>query len=127
MNAASLTPSPSPTSSPVLDLFTNGLSTSELWALVWPGLAGAALLAVGALALVGYARQWFNGEWTPHWSRGAVGLVLMAASLPAFLVFADRVNSGAAARGVTVLVFVTAVAAPLGLLDEEGGRGRRQR
>jgi hypothetical protein len=127
MYAASPAPSPSPTHSPVLDLLTNGLSTSELWDLIWPALAGAVLLAVGALAVVGYARQWLTGDWRPHWARGVVGLLLMAASLPAFLTFGDRIESSAAARGVSVLTLAVAVAGQLGLLDEEGSRRRRRR
>jgi hypothetical protein len=127
MYAASPAPSPSPTHSPILDLFTNGLRTSELWDLLWPALAGVALLAVGALAVVGYVRQWFTSVWSPHWARGVVGLLSMAASLPAFLAFRDRIESAAAARNVSVLTFAVAVAAQLGLLDEEGGRRRRRR
>ena len=127
MYAASPTPSPSPTHAPILDLFTNGLSTSELWTLFWPALAGVVLLAVGALAMVGYVRQWFTGDWSPHWARGVVGLLSMAASVPAFLAFRDRIESAAAARSVSVLTFTVAVAAQFGLLDEEGGRRRRRR
>ncbi len=83
MYAASPAPSTSPTHAPILDLFTNGLRTSELWDLFWPALVGVALLAVGALAVVGYVRQWFTGDWSPHWTRGVVGLLSMAASVPA--------------------------------------------
>jgi hypothetical protein len=127
MRAASPPTSPSPTHSPVLDLLTNGLSTSELWDLIWPALAGVSLLALGTLAAVGYVRQWFTGDWTPHWARGVVGLLLMASSLPAFLTFGDRVESAAATRGVSVLTFAVVVAGQLGLLDEEGSRRRRRR
>ncbi len=127
MYAASPAPSPSPTHAPVLDRFTKGLSTSELWDLIWPALAGAVLLAVGAIAVVGYVRQWFTGDWNPHWVRGVTGLLLMAASVPAFLAFRDRIESAAAPRGVSILTFAVAVAARLGLLDEEGSRRRRRR
>lgn len=127
MSAASPAPSPSPTHAPALELFTNGLSTSELWDLLWPALAGAALLAVGTLAVVGYVRQWVRGDWTPHWARAVVGLLLMAASVPAFFAFRDRFESAAAARSVSVLTFAVAVAAQLGLFEEEGTRRRRRR
>jgi len=100
-------PSPgfSPAESPVLDLFTNGLSTSEVSGLPLPALAGAVPL------LVEYIRHCFIGAWTPHWSRGVVGLLLMAASVPACFTFAGRVESPAAEEGVPVITFVVAGAA----------------
>ncbi len=127
MDAVSAMPSPGPSDSAALELFTSGLSTSDLWNLLWPVLAGAVLLAIGAAAAVGYVRSWLTSDWAPHWSRGAVGLALMAGSVPAFLTFAHRVEHEAAERGVPVLTFVVAVVAQLGLLDEEGGSRRRRR
>jgi drug/metabolite transporter (DMT)-like permease len=120
-------PGASPSGSPAFELLTNGLSTAEPWALVWPALAGALLLAVGAVAGVGYIRRWLTSDWPPHWTRGAFGLVLMAASVPAFLIFAHRVESEATMRGLPVLTFLVVVAAQLGLLDEDGDRRRRRR
>jgi hypothetical protein len=74
MTPVSPTSSPSPTGAPALDLLTNGLNTSELWALLWPGLAGAAFLAIGAAAAAGYVRRLLMSDWPPHWARGLVGL-----------------------------------------------------
>jgi hypothetical protein len=95
--------------------------------LVWPALVGALLLAIGALTLVGYIRQRFTGLWTPHWVRGVGGFLLMSVSLPAFLVFAGRVENAAAERGVPVLTLAVAIAAQFGLLDEDGSSRRRRR
>lgn len=125
---AAAPPAPTPGSSPpaVVDLFTKGLETAELWNLLWPALAGFCLLMVGAAICVGYVRQWLTGRWPPHWSRATLGLVLIVASLPAFAAFADKAESAAAERGVPILTFLIGVAAQLGLVDD-GGRTRRRR
>jgi hypothetical protein len=51
----------------------------------------------------------------------------MAASLPAFIYFAERVDSAAAARGVSVVTFAVAVVGQFGFLDDDGGSRRRRR
>lgn len=77
--------------------------------------------------MVGYLRHWIASDWTPHWSRGVGGLALMTASIPAFLILAQRIESKAAEQGVPVLTLLLAIAAQVGLFDEEGGRRRRGR
>ena len=126
---ATAPPGPTPGTSPpaLVHLFTDGLDTADLWHLLWPVLAGFCLLAVGAAVFVGYVRQWLTGYWSPHWARAAFGIVLMAASLPAFVASAHRVEGAAAERGVPILTFAIGVAAQLGLFDDEGRTRRRRR
>jgi hypothetical protein len=127
MAAAPPAPTPSPSPPPVVDLFTKGLDAWELWNLLWPALAGSCLLLVGVAVGVGYVRQWLTGHWPPHWSRAVLGLAMVIGAVPAFVAFADRAETAAAEWGVPVSTFLLAVAAQLGLFDEEGRTRRRRR
>jgi hypothetical protein len=120
-------PTPTPSPAPVIDLFTRGLSNAELWHLLWPVAAGCCLLVLGAAVVVGYIRRLVMSDWAPHWSRGAFGAALITGSVPAFLIFADRASSDAAARGVPVATLLLGVATQIGLFDEGGGRRRHRR
>lgn len=127
MAAAPPAPTQVPSPPPIVDLFTKGMEASELWSLLWPAVAGFCLLLVGAAVGVGYVRQWLTGHWPTHWSRAALGLALMIGAVPAFEASADRADSAAAEWGVPVSTLLLAVAAQLGLFDDEGRTRRRRR
>ena len=127
MAAAPIAPTPAPSPPPVVDLFTQGLEASELWNLLWPALAGFCLLMMGATVCVGYVRQRLTGHWPPHWTRAALGLALVIGSVPAFVAFSDRAESAATEWGVPVSTLLLAVAAQLGLFEDEGRTPRRRR